>query len=565
MNGNLLKNKVIELYRQKKTSEAIKLIDNAISNHKNVDEAYFLKGIVLSQTKNYTEAIKLFLKSLSINKENFETNFAIAGCFQELGNFTKAIEHYKYCTRINPNKSQPFHFLGVCFKNIGNYQEALNHLNKSNKIYLNASSLTSIGNTYLEMGNFLEAKKYFKKAIAIDDTFVRAKISLINVEVHLQQNDDAEKNINDLIKDKNSNQNFKNRARILLGILRMSSGNYKFAVDIFESVLKTDRDNIEAKFNLSLAYLFLKNFEIGWALHESRINMPIKNMALTRQTFKNLSKPKWDPSKPKRNILIWGEAGIGDQILYSQFLEIIKINFDNIILAVTEKLIPFFQNIYPSLKIIDYKKINEFHNWDYHLPMGSLGIYFQKDIQKNTFKNKVNYKTNHLCLPEKLMKLRVGLSWKSKNNLIGDKKSIDLIQLKNLFSFHDIEFVNLQYSNEEEEITILENLLGKKIFLHHNNDNYNNISGVAEIIDSCDLVVTVSNTNAHIAGKLGVKTFLLLPHSDGKLWYWGAQNDKDILWYPSVTPFRQADNSNWSSCIDDVVNEIKYMLKIDTI
>jgi tetratricopeptide (TPR) repeat protein len=505
------------------------------------------------------------LKSLSINKENFETNFAIAGCFQELGNFTKAIEHYQYCTRINPNKSQPFHFLGVCFKNIGNYQEALYHLNKSNKIYLNASSLTSIGNTYLEMGNFLEAKKYFKKAIVIDDTFVRAKISLINVEVHLQQNDDAEKNINDLIKDKNSNQNFKNRATILLGILRMSSGNYNFAVDIFESVLKTDRDNIEAKFNLSLAYLFLKNFEIGWALHESRINMPIKNMALTRQTFKNLSKPKWDPSKPKRNILIWGEAGIGDQILYSQFLEIIKINFDNIILAVTEKLIPFFQNIYPSLKIIDYKKINEFHNWDYHLPLGSLGIYFQKDIQKNTFKNKVDYKTNHLSLPEKLMKLRVGLSWKSKNNLIGDKKSIDLIQLKNLFSFHDIEFVNLQYSNEEEEITILENLLGKKIFLHHNNDNYNNISGVAEIIDSCDLVVTVSNTNAHIAGKLGVKTFLLLPHSDGKLWYWGTQNDKEILWYPSVTPFRQADNSNWSSCIDDVVNEIKYMLKIDTI
>ena len=197
--------------------------------------------------------------------------------------------------------------------------------------------------------------------------------------------------------------------------------------------------------------------------------------------------------------------------------------------------------------------------------MGSLGIYFQKDIQKNTFKNKVDYKTNHLSLPEKLMKLRVGLSWKSKNNLIGDKKSIDLIQLKNLFSFHDIEFVNLQYSNEEEEITILENLLGKKIFLHHNNDNYNNISGVAEIIDSCDLVVTVSNTNAHIAGKLGVKTFLLLPHSDGKLWYWGTQNDKDILWYPSITPFRQADKSNWSSCIDDVINEIKYMLKIDTI
>jgi len=560
MNEIHFREKIIKLYRQKKSKEAIELLDKTINNNKNLEEAFFLKGIVLSQNKNYTEAIKLFLKSLTFNKENFETNFAIAGCFQELRNFTKAIEHYQYCLKINPNKNQPYHFLGVCFKNIGDYQKALSYLKHSNKIYINADSLTALGNTHKEMGNFLEAKKSFQQALDINDNFIRAKISLINIQIHLNEYDEAEKNIYNLLSNKNLNQNIKNRGNNLLGILKMSLGDYKLAVDIFESVLKIDQENIETKFNLALAYLFLKNYERGWSLHESRINLPINTMGLVRQTFQNLNKPKWDPSKPKKNLLIWGEAGIGDQILYSQFIEVIKINFQNTTLAVTDKLIPFFKNIYPSIHVIDYKKINEFHNWDYHLPMGSLGYYFQKDIKENTFNNKIDYNVNVLNLPKKLKKLRVGLSWKSKNNLIGNKKSIDLNQLKNLFLIQDLEFINLQYSNEDIEIKNLENQLDKDIFVHHKNDNFNNINGVAEIIDSCDLVLSVSNTNAHIAGKLGKKTLLLLPYSDGKLWYWGNHEDREIFWYPSVIPFRQTRSNDWSTCLSNVEEEIKYIL-----
>lgn len=560
MNEIHFREKIIKLYRQKKSKEAIELLDKTINNNKDLEEAFFLKGIVLSQNKNYTEAIKLFLKSLTFNKENFETNFAIAGCFQELRNFIKAIEHYQYCLKINPNKNQPYHFLGVCFKNIGDYQRALSYFKQSNKLHINADSLTALGNTHREMGNFLEAKKSFQQALGINDNFIRAKISLINIQIDLNEYDEAEENINSLISNKDLKQNIKNRGNNLLGILKMSLGYYNLALDIFESVLKIDQENIEAKFNLALLYLLLKNYEKGWALHEARIKLPINTMGLLRQTFQNLTKPKWDPSKPKENLLIWGEAGIGDQILYSQFIEVIKADFQNTTLAVTDKLIPFFKNIYPSIRVIDYKKINEYYNWDYHLPMGSLGLYFQKDIGESTFANKVNYKINQLVLPKKMKKLRIGLSWKSKNNLIGDKKSIDLNQLKNLFLIKDLEFINLQYSNEDIEIKNLESHLNQEVFIYHENDNFNNINGVAEIIDSCDLVITVSNTNAHIAGKLGIKTFLILPYSDGKLWYWGNHEDQKILWYPSVIPFRQTRRNDWSTCIKNVEEEIKNIL-----
>ena len=55
------------------------------------------------------------------------------------------------------------------------------------------------------------------------------------------------------------------------------------------------------------------------------------------------------------------------------------------------------------------------------------------------------------------------------------------------------------------------------IKLHKINDidYFNDILSVASIVNACDLIITCSNLNAHIAGALGKKTFLLLPLGKG--------------------------------------------------
>ena len=121
----------------------------------------------------------------------------------------------------------------------------------------------------------------------------------------------------------------------------------------------------------------------------------------------------------------------------------------------------------------------------------------------------------------------------------------------------EIEFINLQYSYDNLEIKNLENKLNKKIFIQHNIDCFEDIDGVASLIQSCDFVITVSNSNAHISGKLGVKTFLLLPLYDGKLWYWGTNEDKEIPWYPSIIPLRNNKEGNWGDNISSLINEIE--------
>ena len=54
-------------------------------------------------------------------------------------------------------------------------------------------------------------------------------------------------------------------------------------------------------------------------------------------------------------------------------------------------------------------------------------------------------------------------------------------------------------------------------------DNFNDIDGLASLIDATDFVVSVSNTTVHIAGSIGKKTYLMLPNNRGKLWYWSKK------------------------------------------
>ena len=299
-------------------------------------------------------------------------------------------------------------------------------------------------------------------------------------------------------------------------------------------------------------------YELGWNYHEERIKL--NTFGKLRSRYFSFIKPTWDPNRPKKNLLIWGEQGIGDVILQSQFIEMLKNDFSNLTLAVEEKLISFFKKIYSDIEIINIDEIDQYSNYDFHLPTGSLGKHFQKIFDFSKLNSKSKYNFNDEKVPQKKNKLRCGLSWQSTNKLFGHKKSIQLNQLSEILRNDEIEFVNLQFSYDKNEVENMEKKLKKEIFTNHEIDCYSDIEGVATLINSCDLVITISNSNAHIAGKLGINTFLLLPFSDGKLWYWGTNDDKQIPWYPAITPIRCKNQNDWDDSISTLNEELQKLL-----
>ena len=71
-------------------------------------------------------------------------------------------------------------------------------------------------------------------------------------------------------------------------------------------------------------------------------------------------------------------------------------------------------------------------------------------------------------------------------------------------------------------------------------DIYNDFDYLAGVLKSLDLFISVSNSTAHLAGALGVKTLLIKPQNHATYHYWN-QNNNRTPWYNSVELIEQND------------------------
>ena len=73
------------------------------------------------------------------------------------------------------------------------------------------------------------------------------------------------------------------------------------------------------------------------------------------------------------------------------------------------------------------------------------------------------------------------------------------------------------------------------------------------MLKALDVLVTIDSSIAHMAGALGVKTYLLLPHTAEWRWF----NDNETTpWYKSITIFKQKSPNDW----DEVIERVKCKL-----
>jgi len=548
---------IIKLIQTKKYVEAENLINSIIKNGQIDNELIFLQGIIKANQKKYIKAKNLLEKFLQNSSDHFDGNFNLAGCYHEMGDLENAITYYKKCTVIDPSNAESFKRLAMCYRFNRKYEKAINNLNISLKIQKTKESILLLGNIYKESGNFIKAQELFEEVIIsyLDD--FDGKLALANLEIDKGNLDIAKNLLQNLFSDPKKTPEINLRIKIDLAKILMAKGEYEKAIDDYFDMVSIISDP-SISYNLALCHLFLKRYELGWSYHEERIKL--NTFGKLRSRYFSFTKPKWETNRPKKNLLIWGEQGIGDIILHSQHIDMIKDDFFNLTLAVDEKLISFFAKIYPDIEIIDIEKMYQYTNYDYHLPIGSLGKNFQKLFKISKLINKQKYDFDDERVPEKKNKLRCGISWQSTNKIFGHKKSIKLDSFNKILDNDEIEFINLQFSYDKNEVENMEKKLAKEIFTNHKIDCFNDIKGVASLINSCDLVITISNSNAHIAGKLGIKTFLMLPYSDGKLWYWGTNDDKQIPWYPSIIPIRCNNQNNWKQSISTLNEELEKLL-----
>ena len=83
--------------------------------------------------------------------------------------------------------------------------------------------------------------------------------------------------------------------------------------------------------------------------------------------------------------------------------------------------------------------------------------------------------------------------------------SINLLELKEILELSNIEFIDLQYTNTKKEREYLSKNFNINIKKYDDIDNYNDIHKLSCLIQSCDIILTIPNITAHLAGSLGKK------------------------------------------------------------
>ena len=200
------------------------------------------------------------------------------------------------------------------------------------------------------------------------------------------------------------------------------------------------------------------------------------------------------------------------------------------------------QNNFKDITVIS--KTNRRPNFDLVMPI--MDVQFVLNLDFSSIPLTEGYLTaieNKTILNQN--KKRIGLFWQG-NKRIFKNRSISVDMLTPLFTVENAEFYSFQIENNIEKSN---NIICLSKYIK-------NYSDTASLLKNLDFLITIDSSIAHMAGALGVKTYLLLPYTPE--WRWFDDIDK-CSWYDSVKIFRQVEPSNWEEVIARVKSELELL------
>lgn len=435
----------------------------------------------------------------------------------------------------------------------GKYAEAMDLCNYA--ISLNPKDMTAYRAKarLLQINkDFAEAEKYYDAAgrrgsLTLDDLVNRGV-----VKSEQQKYDEAIKDFTKVI-EANSDYTF---AYIQRGASNWEMRRWELAKVDFLKAHELSPNDDNAGWILGLLSLQQNDFENGWPLYEKRWGSNrFKSRRLVTQ------KPQWTLESEHKSVLVWGEQGIGDMIIYGSLLPSIRKRADYVTAMVDPRLISLFSRSMPDINFmssIDQVR-SELHTSQ--IPFASIGRSFINSLDDIEYYAARKYLKADPELVEKYRKeldldpnkLTVGLSWVSAAPKIGPHKSIDLVQLLPVMNL-DVNLINLQYSSDKKAVDYFNQKHDVNIQTS-SVDLCKDLEGLAALCKVCDVIVAISSSTVHLAGALGVPVMLM---DANKLWYWGNKRDDRSVWYPSVKIFPR-DNmlASWDNVVEKVTKELE--------
>ena len=416
---------------------------------------------------------------------------------------------------IKPNHAEAYYNMGISLKEQRKLDEAIVAYNKAISIKPDyADAYYNMGNALREQCKLDEAIVAYNKAISIKPDYANAYNNM--------------------------------------GIALKDQSKPEEAIEAYNKAILIQPDYADAHHNLSFALLATKDFGQGFIQSEWRWKVNEQD-----GSFLQSAKPIWNGEKNHR-VLVWGEQGIGDELMFSSIISELYATSLKILVKCDKRLIPLFKRSFPA-DIIYFSKdlpVPE-DEYDFHIPMGSLPMTFRKSL--DSFKKSASGFLKHDMSKTESIKAQlmheygkkiVGISWKTTSPIADSfNRNINLAELANALDSSNTQLLSLQYGDVSDEIEAVKRDFGIEIIQFSGVDNKNDIDGLAALMAACDTVITIDNSTAHLSGALGLTTKLMLPYKAD--WRWGLSGNSSY-WYDAVELYRQSEFNDWYSVLAQI-------------
>ena len=580
--------------------------------HENHFGALNLLTLVLMRMGRYDEAETAIVGALRLNKrdENSWSNYATI--LMSLGRFDEALEKFDRAIKLNPKNFRTLNNRGALLKDLGRHERAIADFDRAIAAdrryflayYNKAASLAAIkrrqealdvydellklrpdfaaawdgrGLVLADLARFDEALASHEKAISLEPDFAEAHFNRGAALLALQRADEAltsydtaialkpdhvaaHYNRGGALRDLNRFEDalasydraialkpdhaeaYVNRGGALVELARFGE-----ALTQFDKAIALRGDYADAHYNKSLPLLLLGEYDAGWRAYEWRKR---KAVPLGDRRF---AAPLWmgEPDLSGKTILVHWEQGLGDTIQFCRYVKLLEQAGAHVMFAPQKALRALMRSLGESIEIVDAD--DESLAFDFHCPLMSLPLAFGTTVHSIPAgvpylfadPQRVERWASRLSGTE----FKIGVAWLGSAAGARVGRSAPLAQFRRLAETPGVRLISLQKAEAGGPPAEL----AEGVRVEFLGDDFD--AGEDAFIDSAavmkvlDLVITVDTAAAHLAGALGVPTWVALksvPH-----WFWLLERS-DSPWYPTMRLFRQKTAGDWQGVFAEI-------------
>ncbi|GIW98256.1 MAG: FlbA protein [Pirellulaceae bacterium] len=430
--------------------------------------------------------------------------------------YAEAEKCYRHALTGAPNNAAAWVYLGMALHDQRQYQQAT-------EAYRHALALqpdfpvawNNLGNSLRYLDEVAEADACFQRAIDLKPDYLNA---------------------------------YKNR-----GTLHVWTGRLDLGMKYYQAALQINPQEAELHRNLGVIYLLQGDFQRGWEEYRWRWRVG----DLRRPTDRI---PVWQgEALAGRSILLTVEQGLGDTLHFVRFARLLRAAGARVTVYCQPALLGILQQAVELGRIVP-NTLPLDGGFDFQCSLIDVADVLQVNLDRipsdipylQAAPHLIDYWRHRLGPKERTV--RVGIAWQGNPDHQADAfRSVPLRAFAPLAEVPGVELISLQHGFGSEQLDAWQGPQPIRRLPPDVDQSSGAFMDTAAVMKNLDLVITTDTSIAHLAGALGVPTWIVLGHIPDWRWMLGRS---DSPWYPTVRLFRQPRLGDWDSVFIEVATQL---------